>query len=232
MRESPPDAGPDRTTDGFLRHLAALAGCGAAFVVAYHGGRWAGAGRRAWAVPLFGWEAALPVYPLALPVYVSVLPVLWLAFLWGASGAQDDVAARRLRRLVLGVLIALAVAGSCFWLAPTEVPRRRLVSGAGALAEFMTEAMTEAMVELRAVDPPRNALPSLHVALAALAAAHLCRYAGSGWARLALWGWVVAVWGSTVLLEQHAVLDGVAGLSLALGADALAGRLSGAAVSA
>lgn len=180
-------------------------------------------------MPLFGWEAALPVYPMALPVYVSVLPVLWLAFLWGASGAPEtanDVAARRLRRLVLGVLIALAVAGSCFWLAPTEVPRRRLVSGAGALAEVMTEAMTEAMVELRAVDPPRNALPSLHVALAALAAAHLGRYASVGWARLALWAWMVAVWGSTVLLEQHAVLDGAAGLSLALGADALARRLS------
>ena len=175
-------------------------------------------------MPVFEWEAALPVYPMALPVYVSVLPVLWLAFLWGASAAPEtnDDGARRLRRLVLGVLIALAVAGLCFWLAPTEVPRRRLVSGAGA----MTEIMTEALVALRAVDPPRNALPSLHVALAALAAAHLCRSASVGWARLALWGWVVAVWASTVLLEQHAVLDGAAGLLLALCADALARRLS------
>jgi len=109
------------------------------------------------------------------------------------------LATRAPRRLALSFVLTLAVAGAIFLLLPTRVERPAQIVG------FLREALTS----LRAADGDGHALPSLHVAIAALCALHL----GRRW-----WIWLILVWISTVLTGQHAVADGAAGLLLALAA--------------
>jgi membrane-associated phospholipid phosphatase len=133
-------------------------------------------------------------YADALPIYFSVLPMTLAAML----------ATRALGRLVLSFVAVLAVAAAVFLLYPTRVERPEVIVG----------GLRDALLALRAADGDDHALPSLHVAIATLCTLHLGRW----W-----WIWLILVWISTVLVGQHAFVDGAAGFLLALAAHKSAG---------
>ncbi|MFT4626268.1 MAG: membrane-associated phospholipid phosphatase [Myxococcota bacterium] len=81
----------------------------------------------------------------------------------------------------------------------------------------VTDTLSWGLALMRYLDPPTNCFPSLHVAesfFAALVVRRHDRPVGD-----LMLGFGVAIWASTLLLGQHWVVDGVAGLALALAAD-------------
>lgn len=69
---------------------------------------------------------------------------------------------------------------------------------------------------LAAYDEPRNAFPSLHVALSVVAGtAAFCCSNFKLWARLAIVAWVVGIIWSTIALRQHVIIDGISGTVIA-----------------
>src|SRR5205814_8554482 len=110
------------------------------------------------------------------PIYASVLPVTLAACL----------ATPALRRLVRSFVLVLAIAALVFVIFPLRVERPAEIVGWGPLRE--------ALSALRSADGDGNALPSLHVAIAALCALHL---KARTW-----WLWLAPVWASTVLAVQ------------------------------
>lgn len=144
----------------------------------------------------------------AIVVYATVLPATLAAVLAAPTPSA-------LRRLVLAFAIALAACTVTFTLVPTEMPRDAPVRG--------SRVAKDALAALRTVDGPDNALPSLHVAIAALCAASLAQGASRP-RRATAAAWVGAVWASTVLTGQHAIVDGAAGLAVAAVARLLSER--------
>ncbi len=160
-------------------------------------------------VPRLALERELPLFAWALVPYASVYPVSLVV-------AALPAPRSRAYRLAAAYLLALAAAAAAFLLVPTTVPRdRALAGGADALAAFE---------ELWRVDPPTNALPSLHLAVGTLVALYAAAGRGAAGRRgRAAAG--LAGGASTVLTGQHALLDGAAGIALAAAAWAAAGKL-------
>jgi len=149
---------------------------------------------------------AVPFQEWSVWVYVSFYPFL----AWAALGCRKcDFMA-----YVWTCALAAAIAHLVFLLWPTEVPRP-VVYDAGLLYDW-----------LRQVDRPRNAFPSLHVALSVPAAIVLWRR-HRGWIG---WGaslWAAAIIGSTLALRQHVAVDVVAGGGLGAGCWWLVRRVGG-----
>jgi len=177
-------------------------------------------------------DALIPFWPGAIWVYATVYPaVLGPVFI-----VQSPA---RFRRIALGLMAVIVICAAAFalWPVETESIRRSAawVSGPDREPSFTVWGFGL----LFALDPPRNAFPSLHVALAAVVALGLGRSlplggastwrlpglrqtrpapsdapvhsSGTAWpARL----WLAAVVASVVLVRQHYVVDAVAGLAL------------------
>ena len=115
---------------------------------------------------------------------------------------------RVLDRTIAGYLSAYLVAVPIWLLYPVSVPRAPMA---------IHDVWTYGIAIVRTVDPPTNCLPSMHVALATLAALVVRRHdrvAGNlllGTAALITW--------STLAIEQHWVADGLLGMALAWIAD-------------
>ena len=100
---------------------------------------------------------------------------------------------------------ALVLAGVPFWLLwPVSVPRAPVP---------VTDLFTWGLALVRGLDPPTNSFPSLHGAESVLAALLVKRID----VRLGrvLMVTAVAIWGSTLTLDQHWFVDGLAGLLIA-----------------
>lgn len=173
---------------------------------------------RSIATPL---DAALPFWPASIFVYVTVFP--------GALLPLFTVRCPRLfRRTALAYVAVIAVSLACFVALPvTSLPLRAdtasLASGPGP-SRVLEDWIAWGVRTLYAWDPPVNLFPSLHLAVATVAASV------SGRARRAyglLAGvWVAAVAVSVCTIKQHYVLDAVAGVALGAAAHgALAARV-------
>jgi len=153
------------------------------------------------ALPMTALDRAVPFSPWALPLYLSHFAFLPAALL----GLSEQAFGRTLKAM----LAALALCAAAFVAFPTAFPRPPAPGPVFAL--------------LAAVDTPASCFPSLHVALAALAAWGL-RLDGARWAgAAALWAALIAA--STVLVKQHYAADAAGGalaavLALALTAPA------------
>lgn len=153
------------------------------------------------AIPFIGWTIA---------PYLSQFALLFLA-LW----LFDDNEARS--RVFYGVMLATIIAATVFMIWPTEIPRRP-VAGEGMMAGLWRT--------LYLIDPSTNNLPSLHVALAGLAAIRFfqaggfCRWLGPFWAA------VITV--STLTTKQHILVDVLGGIVLAAVSYVLIKRFLGA----
>ena len=149
-------------------------------------------------VPTLAIERSVPVVPWSIWVYLThifaVAAALWL-----------DPVPRRRARTALGVLGMSLVAWPVFFFYPTTLPRSPVAfEGLTGLAWRLT----------RALDPPTNCIPSLHVALATFCGAALARSRRE----LRVFGlvWAASISASTLTTQQHVLLDVFAGLGLAL----------------
>jgi membrane-associated phospholipid phosphatase len=71
---------------------------------------------------------------------------------------------------------------------------------------------------------PHNLVPSLHVVFSALILFSIIQTSKMPIARIALWGWLLLLCVSTLLVHQHHLLDVAAGLTLAMLFDHLIGH--------
>lgn len=152
-------------------------------------------------LPLSFIDNAVPFSPWAMPIYLSHFIFLPFALLCVRS---YPIFVRGLKAM------ALATAIGCFIFVayPTTFPR---VESAGFWFGL-----------LNFIDTPANCFPSLHVAMAAIAAWAL-REDGRPWAPLSS-AWALAIIASTVLVKQHYATDAAGGLLLAAAAIRLAAR--------
>lgn len=151
-------------------------------------------------------DALVPFEPRAIFLYGSI----YGAALAPACLVQD----RRLLLRGLAAYGALLLAGVPFWLLwPVTVPREPVP---------VTDLATWGVALMRWLDPPANCFPSMHVGepvLAAVLCGAMHRRLGLVLALLAL-----GVWWSTLALDQHWFVDGLAGALIALTAGTLALR--------
>jgi len=145
-------------------------------------------------------DGALPFSPWALPIYLSHFVFLP----WALLSIRSDT---RFRETCASFAAATVLCCAVFLLYPTRFARPDWPPGYG-------------FALLRLIDTPANCFPSLHVALAALAA-----WALRGTKRsLPAAAWTAAIALSTVLVKQHYFVDIPGGLAVA--------ALAGAAVEA
>jgi membrane-associated phospholipid phosphatase len=156
------------------------------------------------------WDRALPFAGWAVWIYLAGLAMIAAPLLLLRPG-------RPLRRLVLAYLVVIVVAVACFAAFPVASNQLRMTAGGAGLDPLTALALAT----LRALDPPFNSFPSLHVALGALAAWSMADAAPGtrvAWnVALALVAWSVCA------IKQHAALDVAGALALALAVRAWVG---------
>ena len=188
-----------------LARLGVLAAVAALFLAVY-----GGIGQMQVGVPLHTLETPLdglvPTSPIWVLAYLFLFPQV-LSPLFVVTSPLV------LKRAVAAFTVMLFV-GVPFWLFyPVTVPREVVP---------VTDLWTYGLALTRTIDPPTNCFPSMHVAEAAFAALVMRRHD-----RLVgnlLLGATLAIWYSTVALDQHWVVDGAMGLAMATAADHLAFR--------
>ena len=133
-----------------------------------------------------------------LPLYLFMLPISW-------APACTFVDRRCLKRWVLSAVLMYipAVPLWIFW--PVTVPREVV-----PIDGYWTFALSI----LRAVDPPVNCLPSMHVAVATLAGLLIRRSDPLVGNLLLLL--MPFIWYSTMALDQHWFVDGLVGMIIAV----------------
>jgi membrane-associated phospholipid phosphatase len=160
-------------------------------------------------LPLSFLDKSVPYSPWAMPVYLSHFLFLPVALL---SLRSYPVFLRALKAMSIAATLACVI----FFLYPTTFPR---MESSGFWFGF-----------LHFIDTPANCFPSLHVALASIAAWSL-REDGIPWAPFgALWALSIAL--STMLVKQHYAADVLGGLLLASSAVFLVSRASLASIPA
>jgi len=150
-------------------------------------------------LPLSFIDNAAGYTPWALPIYLSHFLFLPLALM---SLRSYPVFLRALKSMAIASSLACVI----FLIYPTTFPR------------------VDSSPFLRFIDTPANCFPSLHVALACIAAWSL-RADGVRWAPFGAF-WAVSIAVSTVLVKQHYAVDLVGGLLLAACAVFLVSRPS------
>ncbi len=147
------------------------------------------------------WAGFAPAWAwVYVTLYLALVVIPWLAM-------------RRvhIRLFARGVVWMVVASGLVFFLYPVAGPRPQGVSG-GVLYDLLVT-----------VDPPTNAMPSMHIALATFLIAFAGRAVIRRRPRLgrrltiaALWGWVAVLAWSTMATKQHYFVDVVAGFLLGL----------------
>jgi membrane-associated phospholipid phosphatase len=158
-------------------------------------------------LPMTWLDRAIPFLPLTLWLYLSDYLLVFAAFL--LCGRPGSTA-----RFIYAFFTVVGVATLVHWLWPTAYPRALY-----PMPEEASSFMRWTVARFRELDSPASCLPSLHVAAAFLSAFAVV---GEGDRRApALLVWAALIWGSTLTAKQHYVVDGVAGLLLAVAVWAL-----------
>lgn len=157
-------------------------------------------------------DEAIPFIDWTIGVYLSQFALLFLA-LW----LFDDSPARS--RTFYGMMLATMIVAPVFIFWPTEIPRQP-VTGEDIMARLWRA--------LYFIDPATNNLPSLHVALAGLAAIRFA-WAGGFWRWLGP-SWAVMIAVSTLTTKQHILVDVLGGILLAAASYYLVRRFLGATI--
>ncbi|MBI3654607.1 MAG: phosphatase PAP2 family protein [Acidobacteria bacterium] len=156
-----------------------------------------------------GLDNFLPFTNWTIWIYHSQFVFLWLTF-YLIQGAEN------LTRVVYSMALASLLSFGVFLIYPTIILR------AGQLHSGLTAS---AWQFLYAVDSPSNCFPSLHVALAALAAMGIWREKKSAGYVAFAWALLIAL--STMTTKQHYFIDVVGGLLIALFSYAVMKKISG-----
>lgn len=154
-------------------------------------------------LPIDAWVPLTPAATLAyLALYPQVLAPLFLA--------EDR---RLLLRGAVAYLLMIGLSAPIWLLMPVTVPRTPVP---------VDDLFTWGLWITRAVDPPVNCFPSMHVAESFCAAFLVGRCdRRAGWPMLAV---ATLIWWSTMALDQHWFVDGAAGLLIAVLVDQLVFR--------
>lgn len=186
-----------------LRERAALsASVVLFFAIGYFGVGWwvtSPADARTLATPL---DAAIPFVPASASVYWSILPMGLLPIFTVRDPAL-------FRRVALAYSLTIALALTAFVVYPVTSlgfrPEPEVFAGAGFSGWLMHLLCT--------LDPPMNLFPSLHLALAVLAALAAWRVDPRLGLLALVWTACIAV--AVCTTKQHFVADAVAGVALA-----------------
>jgi membrane-associated phospholipid phosphatase len=144
-------------------------------------------------------ELAIPFHPAAAFIYWSLLPLLWLSpFILHTI--------EELRRFMTALALAILICGVGFVLLPSS-PAYPTVEVTGPFAEVFRLADFANLTH--------NMCPSLHVALATLAAFSYSQALGLRTATIAIWTWAAGIAISTLICHQHHLIDLVTGVALA-----------------
>lgn len=145
-------------------------------------------------------ELSVPFVPEFVWVYVSMY-VLFLTppFVLDVS---------RLKVLGKQLVAATLVSGVVFLLLPAKLGFTRTAPKDPFYGSFFTH--------LFAVDLPYNMVPSLHVVFSALFLFAVLDASSTLLAKSFLWGWLILLCTSTLLVHQHHLLDVIAGLAIVL----------------
>lgn len=136
---------------------------------------------------------------LSWTVWIYHTQFLFLLFtVWVLERAA--IISRTFYRMAAASLISFIV----FFVYPTTLPRPELIAG-----PFTRPAFTL----LYSIDPPTNCLPSLHVALACLAALAVAEEKRRAGGLALVWAALISV--STLTTGQHVLIDVLAGLAVA-----------------
>jgi hypothetical protein len=209
-----PAARPVRLRDRFRAHLGLKAGLLAALTVLFcvpyfflgHLPR-----RTPAAVPTTAIDAAVPFDPRWVVAYQSLYLLIPLPPFLSPSRAD-------LLRYVRAFTVLSALGFAIFFVYPTRFPRPADPHTSGLYTLLVT------------YDPPTNAFPSMHVALAvqSLLFGRTLMAGGRGpWrpaVTAAACGWLAAIAYATLATKQHGVLDVAAGGGLAAAVHGLFGR--------
>ncbi len=186
-----------------MRERAVLSGALVLFfLVGYFGVGWLAtdpADARSLANPL---DAAIPFLLASVVVYWSILPMALLPIF---VVADRDV----FRRVALAYAVTIAAALTTFVLFPVTSAGFR--PDAAAFAESGFAGWLYRLLHF--FDPPLNLFPSLHLALAFLAALAAVRVRSPLGALAIAWTFCIAV--SVCTTKQHFAVDAIAGLALA-----------------
>ena len=157
------------------------------------------------------WEGGIPYVPLTVWLYLAQYPLLVAAYLGCGSLA-------RCTRFLYAVVVVQALAAAVFLLVPLRYPRELHVASAG------TDPFTLALADwVRAIDPPVNCLPSLHVTSCVLS---MLLVGFERTPRALAFGTVAtASIASTLTFKQHYAIDLLAGALLAAAGWWVAGRI-------
>jgi membrane-associated phospholipid phosphatase len=142
-------------------------------------------------------ELAIPFHPAAAVVYWSVLPLMWLSpFVLGSV--------TELRKFMVALAVVICVCGIGFLSLPS-VPAYRPADVTGPFAPIFYLADR--------VNLTHNMCPSLHVAMAALAASAYSQKLGR-LAAMVICLWTAAIALSTLFCHQHHLIDVVTGAAI------------------
>ena len=185
-----------------MRERAVLTGAVLAFfLIGYFAIGWLGDPARAGSLEL-PLDGRIPFLLDSVVVYWSVLP-MGLLPIFVVRDAQ------LFRRVALAYALVIAACFACFWLWPVTSLGFRPDAAATLQAGFSGWLLRL----LHFLDPPMNLFPSLHLALATLAALAALRVRASfGHAALA---WAACILVSVCTTKQHFALDALAGIALA-----------------
>lgn len=151
------------------------------------------------------WDARIPFLPRTIWIYLWLFPASLLPLFL--------LRCRRLfRRTIVAYALVIAVSLATFAVFPVTAAELRVPAGSldtGRLSPW-------AVATVYRLDPPYNLFPSLHLAVAALAAL-------SAWTASRVYGAVVGagvvlIAISITTVKQHFIADGVAALALSLAA--------------
>jgi len=155
------------------------------------------------AVPLgmMDWERGIAYMPLTVWFYLAQFPLIFAAYF----GCDSLV---RCTRFLYAVVIVQALAAVVFVIMPLRYPRELHAASAG------TDPFTMALADwVRAIDPPVNCFPSLHVTSCVLS---MLLVGVERVPRALAYGAVaVASMASTLTFKQHYAIDLLAGALLA-----------------
>lgn len=138
--------------------------------------------------------------------YIFWFPYIGGAFLWFNKRGWDDY-----KKLCLMVFSGLTICLVIYYVFPTGLNLRL------ASAPHETGALYNAVVWLRAIDTPTNVCPSIHVMNTVMVFQAVCSLDGLKHRRLTIAAHfviMVLICASTVMLDQHSVIDVVCGVMM------------------
>lgn len=158
-------------------------------------------------LPMTWLDHTIPFIPLTFWLYLSDYLLVFIAFLLCRRPGSAS-------RFILAFFTVVGVATLVHWVWPTVYPRALY-----PVPEEASPFMYWMVARFRELDSPASCLPSLHVATAFLSA--FAVVAEGDRRAPALIAWAALIWGSTLTTKQHYVVDGAAGLLLAMAVWAL-----------